>query len=161
MEKKNLQKIFLISVLTITREIPKKKKNEREKSWQYVSVNLSDNIPTATEKMTQKFSRYLLVMSNHIFRFIFKTSKYPFVASLCWYVYFKVVFIFLKYDFARLIFSVKKFQEMGTNSPFLSFQNSFSASYFIIFQHLKSHLTKIVHWTHYWIIIESSKFWEN
>ena len=26
MEKKNLQKIFLISVLTITREIPKKKK---------------------------------------------------------------------------------------------------------------------------------------
>ena len=36
--------------------------------------------------------------------------------------------------FARLIFSFKNFQEMGTKSIFLSFQNSFSASYFPISQ---------------------------
>ena len=41
---------------------------------------------------------------------------------------------FFKYDFASLIFSVKIFQEMGTKSLFLSFQNSFSASYFPISQ---------------------------
>ena len=36
------------SVLTTAREIPKK----REKSWQDVSVNLYENIPTITETMT-------------------------------------------------------------------------------------------------------------
>ena len=40
-------------------------------------------ILTATETMTQKFPTYLLGMSNHIFKFIFKTAQYPFVASLC------------------------------------------------------------------------------
>ena len=39
-----------------------------------------------------------------------------------------------KHDFPRLVFSVKKFQEMGTKSLFLSFQNSFSASYFPVSQ---------------------------
>ena len=75
-------------ILTIAREIPQK--SQREKSWQDVSVNLSENIPTATETMKQKFSVYLLGMLNHIFKFLFKTSQYPFVASTCWYVYFKV-----------------------------------------------------------------------
>ena len=36
----------------------------------------------------------------------------------------------LKKGFARLIFFYKKFQEMATKSLFLSFENSFSASYF-------------------------------
>ena len=36
------------SVLTTAREIPKK----REKSWQDVSVNLYENIPTITETVT-------------------------------------------------------------------------------------------------------------
>ena len=40
----------------------------------------------------------------------------------------------LKHTFARLIFSFKKFQEMGTKSILLNFQNSFSASYFSISQ---------------------------
>ena len=72
-------------------------------------------------------------MSNHIFKFIFKTSQYPSVASLCLHVYFKCFFL-KKHDFARLIFSIKKFQEIGTKSLFLSFQNSFSASHFPISQ---------------------------
>ena len=38
----------------------------------------------------------------------------------------------LKHDFARLIFFLKKFQEMRTKSLFLRFQNSFSAGYFPI-----------------------------
>ena len=69
-----------------------------KKSSQDVSVNLSANIPTATEKVTQKFSIYLLEMSNHIFKLIFKTLQYPFVASLCWYVHFKVSFL-KRHDF--------------------------------------------------------------
>ena len=64
-----------------------KEKKQRENYWQDVSVNLSENMPTATEIMTQKFYIYLLGMSNHIFKFIFKTSQYPFVAFLCWYAY--------------------------------------------------------------------------
>ena len=39
---------FSQSVLTISRE--KLQKNEREKSWQDVSVSLFENIPTTTEK---------------------------------------------------------------------------------------------------------------
>ena len=99
-----------------------------------MSVNLSENIPTATDIMTKKFSIYLPGMSNHIFRIIFKTSQYPFVESLSWYVYFKVFFKKKQLDFTRLIFSVKKFQEMGTKSLFLCLQNSFSDSYFQISQ---------------------------
>ena len=38
------------------------------------------------------------------------------------------------HDFARSIFSFKKFQEVLTKSLFLSFQNSFPASYFLISQ---------------------------
>ena len=52
-------------------------------------------------------------MSNHIFNFIFKTLQYPFVTSL-------KVFLKKKHDFTILIFSFKKFQEMGTKSLFLS-----------------------------------------
>ena len=63
--------------------------------------------------MTQKSSIYLLGMSNHIFNFIFKTLQYPFVTSL-------KVFLKKKHDFTILIFSFKKFQEMGTKSLFLS-----------------------------------------
>ena len=79
-KKKTLQRTFSTSVLTIAREIPKKIEG---KNPDRCVVNLSENIPTATERMIQKFSIYLLVMSNHIFKFIFKTSQYPFVASLC------------------------------------------------------------------------------
>ena len=80
LEKETLQKTLFTSVLTIAREIPQK--NQRKKSCQDVSVNCFENIPTATETITQKFSIYLLGMSNHIFKFIFKTSQYPFDAYL-------------------------------------------------------------------------------
>ena len=130
------------------------KKSQREKSWQDESLNLSKKILTATETMTQKFPTYLLGMSNHIFKFIFKTAQYPFVASLCWYVYFN--FFKKKHDCAR--FSFKKFQEMDTKSLFLSSNIAFQL---VSFQYLKNHLTKIVHWPHYVTIIESSKCWEN
>ena len=74
------------------------KRKKKEKKWQpssvkkdssvkhfshqntdkmYVSVNLSENIPTTTEKMTHKSSIYLLEMSSHILSFIFETSQYP------------------------------------------------------------------------------------
>ena len=79
-KKKTLQKTFFTSVLTIAREIPKKIEG---KNPDKMCCDLCENIPTATERMTQKFSIYLVVMSNHIFKFIFKTSQYPFVASLC------------------------------------------------------------------------------
>ena len=65
-------------------------------------------------------------MSNHIFKFIFKTLLICIFQS-----FFKKT---KKHDFASLIFIVKKFQEMGTKSLFLSFQNSFSACYFPISQ---------------------------
>ena len=73
-------------------------------------------------------------------------------------MYVSKLFFKKKHDFARLIFAFKKIQEMGIKSLFLSFQKSFSV---VIFQYLKSHLTKIVHWPHYGIIIESSICWEN
>ena len=66
-------------------------KNLREKYWKDVSVNLSENKTTATESMMQKSFIYLLGMSNHKFNFIFKISQYPVVASLCRYLYFKVI----------------------------------------------------------------------
>ena len=51
--------------------------------------------------------------------------------------------LFLKrHGFARLIFAFEKFQEMGTESLFLSFQNSFIFQ-LVIFQYLMKHLTKI------------------
>ena len=131
LEKQTPQKTLFTSVLTIARELPHK--NQKE-SWQDVPVNLSENIPTATETVTQKFSIiYLLGVSNHIFKLIFKTSQHPLVASLWWYVYFKDFFK-KEHGFARLTFSVKKFQEIGTKSLFPSFQYSFSASYFPISQ---------------------------
>ena len=56
--------------------------------------------------------------------------------------------LFLKRrDFAKLIFAFEKFQEMGTESLFLSFQNSFSASYFPISQET---LDQNIHWPPLW-----------
>ena len=52
------------------------------------------------------------------------------------------VLMLKNHDFARLIFSFKKFQEMGTKWLFASFQNSFSAGYFPISPEL---LAKVVH----------------
>ena len=73
-------------------------------------------------------------MSNHIFNFIFKTSQYPLLHLFVDMSILKSSFQKKKKknDFARLIFPLNKFQEMGTKS--LSFQNSFSASYFPISQ---------------------------
>ena len=79
LEKQALEKTFFTSVLAIAREIPKK---FERKNPDKMCCDLSENIPTATETMTQKFSIYLQGMLNHIFKFIFKTSQCPFVASL-------------------------------------------------------------------------------
>ena len=122
-------------------------------------VNLSENISRAKEIMTQKSSIYLLGMSSHIFNLIFKTSTYPFVASICWYVY--LTFLFLKRrDFGRLNFAFKKFQEIGTKSLFLSFQNSSLTSYFPISQEPRdrnSLLTPL--WNNKWML--NCKCWKN
>ena len=112
-----------------------------------MSVNLSENKTTATETMMQKSSIYLLGISNHIFNFIFKILQYPVVASLCWYVYFKVI---LKTTWFCNVNSC--LWEISRNGDRIY---SFSASYFPISQKT---LPKIVHWPHYGIIIESSKF---
>ena len=69
-EKKTVQKIFFISVLTIAREMAKTKGKNLDKMCQLIYP--SENIPTATETMTQKSSIYLLGISNNIFNFIFK-----------------------------------------------------------------------------------------
>ena len=68
------------------------------------------------------------------------------------------VFFLRKPDFASLIFTIKNFKKWGQN---LYFWVSKIAFQLVIFQYLKNHLTKIVHWPHYGIIIESSKCWEN
>ena len=60
-KKKTLQKTFFTSVLTIPREIPKKIEG---KNPDKMCCDLFENIPTATERMTQKFSIYLVVISN-------------------------------------------------------------------------------------------------
>ena len=72
-------------------------------------------------------------MPNQIFNSIFKNSQYPFIA-FHFFIDMYILKVFFFNDFSRLIFSFKKFQEMGTKSPFLSFQNNFSASYFPISQ---------------------------
>ena len=82
------------------------------KSWQDVSVNLSENILTGTETLTQESSIYLLGMSNHTSNFIFKTSQYPWVIC-CSSITDSLDMYILKWkekhNFARLIFSFKKF----------------------------------------------------
>ena len=92
-------------------------------------------------------------MSNHIFNFIFK--NFTIVVKLLHLLLICILkFLFKKgHDFARLIFVFNKFQEMGTKSIFLSFKITFQL---VIFQYLKHYLTKIVHWPHCEIIIESS-----
>ena len=91
--------------------------------------------------MTYKHSTHLLGMLSHIENFrmpmsmkvlinerFFMSSfvaQVSVVLSIC-------AFLSLKHNFTRLIFSFKKFQEIGTKSLFLSFQNSFSARYFPI-----------------------------
>ena len=96
------------------------------------------------ERQTIHSNPYLKLHNNHLLHLFVDMSILSFFKK--------------KHDFARLILSVKKFQGIGTKSLVLSFQNSFSASFS---QYLKNNLTKIVHWPHYGVIIESSKCWEN
>ena len=82
------------------------------KSWPDVSVNLSENILTGTETLTQESSIYLLGMSNHTSNFIFKTSQYPWEIC-CSSITDSLGIYILKWkekpNFARLIVSFKKF----------------------------------------------------
>ena len=79
LEKKTLQKTFV----TFLSHLSHLKKNKSLKFWLDVSVNLCQDIPTATETTTQKSSIYLLGMSNHIFKFIFKNfTKPPLLISI-------------------------------------------------------------------------------
>ena len=94
-------------------------------------------------------------MSNHMFNFIFKLSQYPVLSSICWYVYFKV--IFKKTWFCKVNFRLWKISRNGDRISISKFpkQLYFSASYFPI-----SHetLDQNIYWPYYGIIIESSKF---
>ena len=72
LEKKTLQKTSFTSVLTTAREIPIKIEG---KNPDKMCCDISENIPTETKRMTQKFSIYLLEMSNDIFKSIYKTSQ--------------------------------------------------------------------------------------
>ena len=65
-------------------------------------------------------------------RFPNELIRYSGITGSLGYVHFKV--FLKKHDFTRLIFSFKKFEVMGTKALFLSFQNSFSVSYFPISQ---------------------------
>ena len=77
-KKKTLQKTFF----TCFNHRQRNTKKIEGKNPDNKCCDLSENIPTATERMTQKFYTYLLGMSNHVFKFIFKTSQYPFAAFL-------------------------------------------------------------------------------
>ena len=112
--------------------------------WKYTNGNRNNE------------TRILYIFTGNVKPYIW-ISQYSFVASLCWYVYFKVFFK-KEHDFVRLIFAFKKFQEMRTKSLFLSFQNDFSASYFPISQEPFDENSSL---THYGIIVESSKCWGN
>ena len=83
LEKETLQKIFFISVVTIAREMPKiiKGKNP-DRMCLLIFLKIYPQQQKQWHKNSLYFSIYLLGMSNHISKFIFKTSKYPFVASL-------------------------------------------------------------------------------
>ena len=72
LEKKTLQKTSFTSVLTTAREISIKIEG---KNPDKMRCDLSENIPTEAKRMTQKFSIYLLEMSNDIFKSIYKTSQ--------------------------------------------------------------------------------------
>ena len=113
------------------REIPQK--NQRENSWQDVSVIFLKIYPQQQnqwhknslyiywECLTIYSNSYLKLHNTHLLRlfvdiYILKNLKKK------------------KHYFTRFIFSVKKFQEMRTKSLFLIFQNSFWSSYFPISQ---------------------------
>ena len=64
LEKKTLQKTSFTSVLATATEILIKIEG---KNPDKMCCDLSENIPTATKRMTQKFSIYLLGMSNDIY----------------------------------------------------------------------------------------------
>ena len=108
--------------------------------------------------MTQKFSTYFYWECQTIYSNSYLKLHISYLFHLFVDMYMLKGSFKKKLDYARLIFSLKKFQEMGTKSLFLTFQNSFSASYF---QYLKNHLTKIIHWTDYRMIIERSNYSES
>ena len=102
-----------------------------------MSVNFSENIPTVTETMTQKFSiLYFYWECQATYPNSFFKHHNTHLLHLFVDMYILKLFFLKKkkHDFARLMFSVKKFQETGIKSLFLSFQNSFSASYFPVSQ---------------------------
>ena len=84
--------------------------NERHKNYLYIY----------RECQTIYSNLYLKLHNTHLL--------YLFVAT---YI---LKFFLKKDDYVSLIFTVKKFQDVGTKSLFLNFQNSFSASYFPISQ---------------------------
>ena len=96
-------------------------------------VILAENITATTETMTQKLSIYVVGMST-IYSNSYLKLHNTHLLHLFVDMYILKFFFLKKHDFASLSFTVKKFQEMATKSLFLSFQNSFSASYFPISQ---------------------------
>ena len=104
------------SVLTIAGEMTKTKGKNPDKMCQLIFLEINPQ----KQKQWHKNPLYIYWECQTIF----KTSQYLFVASLYWSVYFKV--FLKKHDFARLISSLKKFQEIRIKSLFLSFQKLFS-----------------------------------
>ena len=84
--------------------------------------------------MTQKLSMYFYWEIQTIYSNSYLKLHNSYLFHLFVDMYILKDFFLKKHDFARLIFSVKKFQEMGTKSLFLTLEKSFSASYFPISQ---------------------------
>ena len=98
-----------------------------------MSVN-SENIPTAKQKQLRKNPLYIYWECQTLYSTSYLKLDNTHLLHLFVDMYILKFFFLKKHDFASLSFTVKKFQEMATKSLFLSFQNSFSASYFPISQ---------------------------
>ena len=132
-------------------------KNQREKSWQDVSVILSENVPTATEKWC-KSPLYLYwecetIYSNSYSKFYNSGLLHLFVGM---YIlnFFKNENMILQGEFSPF----GDFKKWGQNLYFLVSKIDFQL---VVFQYLKNYLTKVVYWPHYEMTIESSNCWEN
>ena len=155
----------------------KNAQNQSKKYWQDLSVNLSKY--PRQEKQWPKYPLYIYSGCQAIFNFYSKLHSTPEWNSLSMKEFQMSSFVSLessvlqiyafwtlkeKHDFVRLIFSLKKFQEIMTKSLFLNFQNSFLAEYFPMPQEPIGQESSLIHpsppssSSHYGKIIESPKY---
>ena len=126
-----------------------------EQSWRDVSVNLSENIPQQ-QRQWRKIPLYIYWKCQAMCSTSYlKPSRYPWMKALMHEKFFSNGLICCSSITGSLdmcLFKVTKNIIWGQNLYFWVSKRAFRL---IIFQYLKNHLPKIVHWPYYGIIIES------